>query len=79
MDKIEIYTKSYCPYCQAAKKLLTHLGWQYREYEITGKQQQQREMVQRAQRKTVPQIFINDQHIGGFDDFSSMLRDSGQI
>lgn len=73
MQRIEIYTKGYCPYCVATKKLLKELGWDYKEYEITGKPHKQQEMVTRSRRKTVPQIFINKHHIGGYDDFTEYL------
>jgi len=75
MPSVEIYTMSYCPYCIAAKRLLKKLGWQFNEIEITGKPKLKTTMVQRTQRKTVPQIFVNDQHIGGFDDFSAYVQE----
>ncbi|EAR62426.1 glutaredoxin 3 [Neptuniibacter caesariensis] len=71
--KVEIYTKGYCPYCRAAKKLLKQLNWEYKEFEITNRPALQKEMKLRSRRHTVPQIFINNQHIGGFDDFSVFL------
>ncbi len=74
MQTIEIYTKGYCPYCAAAKKRLHDLGWKYQEYEITGKPKKQQEMIARSKRRTVPQIFINKHHIGGYDDFSAHLQ-----
>lgn len=58
MPSVEIYTMSYCPYCIAAKRLLKKLGWQFNEIEITGKPKVKTTMVQRTQRKTVPQIFL---------------------
>ncbi|WP_415882715.1 glutaredoxin 3 [Neptuniibacter sp. QD29_5] len=75
MPSVEIYTMSYCPYCIAAKRLLKKLGWQFNEIEITGKPKVKTTMVQRTQRKTVPQIFVNNQHIGGFDDFSAYVQE----
>ena len=74
MPKIEIYSMGYCPYCLGAKKILKALGWAYTEFDVTGKPKLKAEMVKRTQRKTVPQIFLNNQHIGGFDDFSAYLR-----
>ena len=73
MTKIEIYSKSYCPYCKRAKATLTKLGLAYEEFEITNSNALTEEMQQRSGRKTVPQIFINDQHIGGGDDFHEAL------
>lgn len=73
MTKIEIYSKSYCPYCKRAKATLTDLGFAYEEFEITDSPALTLEMQERSGRKTVPQIFINDQHIGGGDDFHHAL------
>ena len=74
MNKIEIYSKSYCPFCKRAKATLTGLGMAYEEYEITDSDKLTTEMRERSGRKTVPQIFINDQHIGGGDDFHHALN-----
>lgn len=75
MNKIELYTKGYCPYCKRAKATLDNLGLAYEEFEITESAALTKEMQQRSGRKTVPQIFIGDQHIGGGDDFHEALRD----
>lgn len=74
MQTIEIYTKGYCPYCHAAKQLLKQLGWSYTEYAIDSNFRKREEMVRRSARRTVPQIFIGDEHIGGYDDFSEYIR-----
>lgn len=68
MNNIEIYTKAYCPYCHRAKALLDSKGVSYKEYEVTLDQARQQEMRERSGRKTVPQVFINGDHIGGSDD-----------
>ena len=68
MPHIEIYTKEYCPYCVRAKNLLDHKGVKYIEIRIDLEPNRRDEMIQRSGRKTVPQIFINNQSIGGFDD-----------
>jgi glutaredoxin 3 len=73
MTKIEIYSKSYCPFCKRAKATLTRLGLNYEEYEITHSDKLTNEMYERSGRNTVPQIFINDVHIGGGDDFHDAL------
>ncbi|CAI89082.1 MULTISPECIES: glutaredoxin 3 [Pseudoalteromonas] len=78
MTKIEIYSKSYCPYCKRAKATLTRLGLDFEEFEITDSEKLTKEMQQRSGRKTVPQIFINSQHIGGGDDFHHALN-SGSL
>ncbi|ENM5756871.1 TPA: glutaredoxin 3 [Vibrio mimicus] len=78
MPKIEIYTKSYCPYCKAAKQTLNSMGLSYREIEVSTNQALFNEMVNRSQRKTVPQIFVGDVHIGGYDDLVIAIK-NGQF
>ena len=65
--KIEIYSKKWCPYCRKAKAFLMSKGLTYIEYDIDDKSKAE-EMARRTDRKTVPQIFINDNHIGGYTD-----------
>lgn len=72
---IEIYTWSTCPFCIRAKALLDSKGVQYREYVIDGDEGARAQMAVRANgRRTLPQIFINDQHIGGCDDAYALER-----
>ncbi|AMG01799.1 glutaredoxin 3 [Vibrio mimicus] len=78
MPKIEIYTKSYCPYCKAAKQTLNSMGLSYREIEVSTSQALFDEMVNRSQRKTVPQIFVGDVHVGGYDDLVIAIK-NGQF
>lgn len=78
MNKVEIYTKTYCPYCKRAKALLDSKGVDYKEYEISTSQVLQQQMRDRSSRRTVPQVFINDQHIGGSDDLAVANR-SGRL
>jgi len=68
MNNIDIYTKSYCPFCTRAKALLDAKGVSYRELEVSTDQALQQQMRTRSGRRTVPQIFIGDHHIGGSDD-----------
>ncbi len=68
MPKVEIYSKFYCPYCKRAKQLLSDKGVHFEEIEVSRDQQLFAEMVQRSGRHTVPQIFIDGQHVGGSDD-----------
>ncbi|MFS1701519.1 glutaredoxin 3 [Aestuariibacter sp. GS-14] len=75
MSKVEIYTKGYCPYCHRAKALLQQKGVEYIEYAIDAQPELRDEMIQRANGGyTVPQIFINGQHIGGCDDMHALER-----
>lgn len=65
MAKVEIYTKSYCPYCHRAKELLQIKGVEFIEYDVTDDPEKEREMRERSGRTTVPEIFIDEQLIGG--------------
>ncbi len=68
MPKVEIYTKSWCPYCARAKDQLDIKGVRYEEIDVTTDSFREMEMVNRSSRHTVPQIFIDDHHLGGSDD-----------
>lgn len=73
MSKVEIFTKGYCPYCQRAKALLEQKGVEYIEFPIDKQPELRDTMIQRANGGyTVPQIFINQQHIGGCDDMFAL-------
>jgi glutaredoxin 3 len=73
MAKVEIYTKFLCPYCTRAKSLLAARGAQFTEYDITLGGPRRAEMIARAGgRTTVPQVFIDDRHIGGSDDLAAL-------
>ncbi len=72
MTAVTIYTKSWCPYCSAAKELLTRKNVSFTEIEITGKADLKDEMVKRSGRATVPQIFIGQTHVGGCDDLYAL-------
>ena len=79
MARVEIYTKSFCPYCARAKKLLGEKGARFEEYEISADSGKREEMIQRAGgRTTVPQIFIDGRHVGGSDDLAALERE-GQL
>lgn len=79
MPKIVMYSTAICPYCQAAERLLKSKGVEHIEkIRVDLEPAQKDEMIQRTQRRTVPQIFINDQHVGGFDELSALDR-AGQL
>jgi len=72
---IEIYTTRYCPYCHAAKRLLSRKEVQFTEIDVSGDAKRRSEMVARANgRMSVPQIFIGSTHVGGYDDLSALDR-----
>ena len=75
MPVIEIYTKTFCPYCWRAKMLLDAKGAEYREIGVDFGGEAKQVMVQRASgRTTVPQIFIGELHVGGCDDLIALER-----
>ncbi|MCB1531579.1 MAG: glutaredoxin 3 [Alphaproteobacteria bacterium] len=79
MAKVEVYTTDYCPYCTKAKTLLQMKGVSYEEIDVTGDDDARIALVEKAEgRRTVPQIFINDQPIGGFDDMNA-LNEKGEL
>ena len=77
MAKIEIYTTPTCPYCHAAKSLLTDKGADYTEITVLDPDMRAA-MTERAHgRRTVPQIFIGETHVGGYDDMAALDRAGG--
>jgi glutaredoxin 3 len=81
MAKIEIYSTAICPYCVAAKTLLVERGaGTYEEHRIDRDPARFAEMRTRSgNRRTVPQIFIGDKHIGGYDDLVALDRAGGLL
>lgn len=79
MPKVEIYTKDYCPYCTKAKTLLDRKDVDYKEIDITHDPNLQMGMIEKSGgRRTVPQIFIGGQAIGGCDDLYA-LEEKGEL
>jgi len=79
MTQIEIYTSPLCGFCHAAKRMLNDKGASYSEIDVAADPSKRQEMMSRASgRHTVPQIFIGDRHIGGYDDLAS-LEQSGKL
>lgn len=77
MAKVEIYTTPTCPYCHAAKSLLNDKGVDYTEITVLDPQLREA-MTQRANgRRTVPQIFVGETHVGGYDDMAALDRQGG--
>jgi len=75
MKPVEIYTSPYCGYCHAAKRLLTAKGVSFSEIDVMAAPDRKAEMVQRANGgRTVPQIFIGDEHVGGCDELHALDR-----
>jgi glutaredoxin 3 len=79
MSKIEVYSTAVCPYCVAAKNLLKSKGLEWTEVRVDTDATQRDAMLARSGgRRTVPQIFINDRHVGGYDDLVAADR-SGKL
>ncbi|WP_455211390.1 glutaredoxin 3 [Kaarinaea lacus] len=70
--KVEVYSTALCPYCSRARHLLEKKGIQFTEYRVDKEPGLRAEMEQRSRRTSVPQIFIDDRHIGGFDDMAEL-------
>ena len=73
-----MYSKSWCPYCRMAKRLLAAKGQEWDEIDVEEQPERAREMVERSGRTTVPQIWIGSRHIGGFDELAR-LDASGEL
>ncbi len=77
MKKVEIYTWQYCPFCIRAKSLLNKKNIQFIEYKIDGDESAREKMSQRANgKRSLPQIFIDNNSIGGCDDLYSLEEDN---
>lgn len=73
MAKVEVYATEWCPYCKRARKLLEEKGAKYQLIDVMMEPKRKKEMMDRASgRHTVPQIFINDEHIGGCDELMAL-------
>ncbi len=79
MPRIDIYTSPLCGYCHAAKRLLAKKGVDYTEIDVLENPERKPEMIQRANGgRTVPQIFVDDIHVGGCDDLFA-LEQAGKL
>lgn len=79
MKKVVIYTKDYCPYCDRAKNYFLEKKIPFEERDVTNNPELLKEMLERSQgRKTVPEIFIEDRLIGGWDDLNLLIQ-NGKI
>lgn len=76
---VTIYTKESCPYCVKAKSLLGTLGIQYKEHDLTNNPEIIEELSQKSGFRTVPQIFVGDQCLGGFTDIEKLHQEGKLI
>jgi glutaredoxin 3 len=72
MPEILIYTAKLCPYCTMAKRLLEKKGAHYKEINVDAEPGLREEIMQKTKRRTVPQIFIDSYHVGGFDELYAL-------
>ncbi len=72
MKPITVYTANLCPYCTMAKRLLDKKGATYTEINVDSQPGLRQEMMEKTRRRTVPQIYIGDLHVGGFDDLYAL-------
>ncbi len=77
MSVVTIYSTAICPYCVAAKNFLNNRGVAWEEVRIDQDPVRRQEMLDKAKRTSVPQIFIGDVHVGGYDDLVALARDGG--
>jgi len=78
MTKVVVYTTQYCPYCMQAKALLKHKGVTFEEVDVGEDDALRARVVELSGRRTVPQIFIDDKPIGGYDELRA-LDDQGEL
>ncbi|WP_293001290.1 glutaredoxin 3 [Nevskia sp.] len=74
MKPVLVYSTRICPYCMLAKRLLTGKGVAFDEVMVDRDDNLRAEMMERSGRRTVPQIFVGDTHVGGFDDLAALDR-----
>lgn len=77
-ERVVIYTQPFCGYCTAAKRLLSRKGAAFAEIDVMAEAGRRAEMMERSGRRTVPQIFIDGRHVGGYDDLRA-LDESGEL
>ncbi|MEQ8262364.1 glutaredoxin 3 [Pseudohaliea sp.] len=75
---VTVYSTRFCPYCIAARRLLEGKGVAFEEIAVDGNAALRAEMTEKAGRRTVPQIWVGDQHVGGFDELAALDR-SGRL
>lgn len=74
MKPVRMYSSGFCPYCVMAKRLLSGKGVNFQEILVDEEQGRREEMMRITGRRTVPQIFVGETHVGGFDDLAALDR-----
>ena len=75
MKNVKIYTTPYCPFCVRAKRLLERKGVGYEEIDVAGDDEARAALAERTGRRTVPQIFIGEMHVGGSDELYALEQE----
>lgn len=78
MARVVMYTANPCPYCIYAKRLLDERNIAYIEHDLTGDFEGRKNLINKTRKRTVPQIFFGDYHVGGFDELAALDR-SGRL
>lgn len=76
---LTIYTKDYCPYCVQAKNLLTSIGATYEEIDVTNDQETLMKIMEKSHMRTVPQIFLGDECLGGYSDIAALHKEGNLL
>ncbi len=76
MEHVKILTSPSCSYCHAAKNLLQQQGIAYQEVDLIKDEEQAQQLLTQSRQRTIPQIFINEQSIGGFTEISELINDT---
>lgn len=74
MPTVLVYATRFCPYCMMARRLLQAKGVSWQEVLVDVERERRAEMMQRSGRYTVPQIFVGERHVGGYDDLAALDR-----
>ena len=72
--RVLMYTTAVCPYCQMAERLLRSKGVEVEKIRVDLEPQKRMEMMEKTGRRTVPQIYVGDTHVGGYDDLAALDR-----
>lgn len=78
MPRIQIYLTTWCPFCQRATQLLREKGQSFEAIDIEAEPERRSEMIERSGRRSVPQVFVDTRHVGGYDDLAA-LDAAGQL
>jgi glutaredoxin 3 len=73
-ERVTMYATGYCPYCTMAERLLRAKGVEIDKIRVDLEPERRQEMMERTKRRTVPQIYVGDVHVGGYDDLSALDR-----